>query len=526
MTLLGAAALTRCAGTDGGQDPGDNLDFDVVIVGAGASGCVLANRLSADPDVRVLVIEAGGPAGRSDVHEPGRWTTLIGSDLDWRYVTEREPGLNDRAIEWPRGRVLGGSTSINAMAYVRGHRRCFDRWAEAAGPEWSYDAVLPYFKRVEDNSRGASEYLGAGGPLAVSDTTDPHRGHEAFLEAAREAGFEARPDWNFNGAQQEGGAGFYQKNIRDGRRESAATAFLLPVLDRPNLTVWPETLALRVVFDGTRAIGVECSRGGRTERARAARAVILSSGVIESPKTLMLSGIGPADALRRLGIPVILDSPGVGMNLHDHPRISVRWEGRTTLPPSSVSAGLLTWSARGPVPSPPDVQFYVGRGIDEPDPAITLTLALSQPRSRGSLTLRSADPLAPPVIRPNYFQDGRDLDAAVEAVRLALGLAGSAPYEALRGAPLAPGPGATSPDALRAFVRDTAGTIFHPAGTCRMGRDDAAVVDARLRVRGVEGLYVVDASVMPEVVNSQTAAACVMIADRASEWVGSGSGLA
>jgi len=517
MTLLGATALSRCAGSDGGGGGAAN-DFDFVIVGAGASGCVLANRLSADPSARVLVVEAGGPAAGPAVENPGQWTTLIGGELDWSYETEPEPGLNGRAIRWPRGRAIGGSTAINAMAWVRGHRLCFERWSEAAGPDWAYEEVLPYFKRAEDNSRGASAYLGVGGPMAVSDTADPHRGHEAFLAAAREMGFAARPDWDFNGAQQEHGAGFYQKNIRDGRRESA-TAYLLPALERPNLAIWSDTRALRVTFDGTRATGVECARAGRTERVLAARAVILSGGVVESPKLLMLSGVGPADALRTFGIPVVVDLPGVGGNLHDHPRISVRWEGRTTLSPSPVSAGLFTWSARGPVPTPPDVQFYVGRGIDQPDPSITLTLALSQPRSRGSVALRAADPMAPPVIRAGYFQDGRDLDAAVEGVRLALALAGTAPYAALRGAPVAPVAGATSPAALRAFVRDSADTLFHPVGTCRMGRDTEAVVDDRLRVRGAQGLWVVDSSVMPEVVNSQTAAACIMLAERAAEWV-------
>jgi len=510
MTLLGAAALNSRAQAMSQ----DSAAFDVVIIGAGASGCVLANRLSADPTVRVLLIEAGPPDSNPAIHVPGRWTSLIGSDLDWNYETEPEPGLNGRAIRWPRGRTYGGSGAINAMSWVRGHQLCFDRWAAVADASWSYGDVLPIFRRLEDNSRGASDYLGAGGPLAVVDNTDPHAGHAAFLAAAGELGFEARPDWDFNGRRQENGAGYYQKNIRDGRRESTATAFLVPALSRPNFTVWPETRLLRITFEGIRATGIECARAGRAQRVRATRAVVLAAGVIESPKALMLSGIGPADALRRLGIPVVADSPGVGANLHDHPRVSVRWQGTTTLPASGVSAGLLTWSARGPASAPPDVQFYVGRGNDAEDPGITLTLAMTQPRSRGSVTLRSADPEAPPLIRANYYQDARDLDAMLEAVRLAIAFGESAPYRDLVRMRELPAADAGSPGALRAFIRAESATMFHPVGTCRMGRDEASVVDPALRVRGTDRLWVADASIMPEVVNCQTYAASVLIGEK------------
>jgi choline dehydrogenase len=512
--LLGIAALTPAAARRQDVDR-----FDVIVVGAGAAGCLLANRLSADPHTRVLLVEAGGPDAHPLIPVPGKWTTLLGTELDWNYETEPEPALNGRAIRWPRGRTLGGSTAINAMAYVRGHRSCFDAWAQEAGAAWSYQAALPYFRRLEDNSRGASDYLGARGPLAVSDTTDPHAGHAAFLEAASELGFGARPDWDFNGARQENGAGFYQKNIRKGRRHSAADAFLRPVASRPNLAVWSNTRALRLMLDGRRAVALEAAREGRTVRAQASREIVLAAGVIGTPKLLMLSGIGPADELRRLGIPAHADVPGVGRNLQDHPRVSMRWAARKPLPGSSVSAGLFTYSRRGSGARPPDIQFYVGRGLDTVEPFVTLTVAMTQPQSRGRVVIQSADPTTAPDIHANYYGESADLDAMVDAVRLAQSLAGTRAYDGLRGSPADPAPAGRSDRELRAFVRAVSDTIFHPVGTCRMGTTGDSVVDPSLRVRGVDGLRVADASVMPTVVNSQTLAATLLIAERAAELI-------
>jgi choline dehydrogenase len=514
LTLVAGAALSARARA---QDA--VTGFDYIIVGAGSSGCVIANRLTADPSIRVLLVEAGGPASHPAASVPGRWTSLIGSELDWQYTTEPDPAIDNRRIAWPRGKGYGGSSAINALSYARGHRLSFDGWAAAAGPAWSYQSLLPLFRRSEANSRGSSEYHGADGPWTVAATRDPHAGHTAFLDAARQLGFDAAPDWDFDGARQENAAGFYQKTIRDGRRFSVAEAFLLPALARPNLVVSPHSLALSVQFDGRRAAGVALIRDGRRLVMRARREVIVAAGALESPVLLMRSGIGPGAALRALGIGVVADRAEVGANLQDHPRIGVRWQGRTSLPGSSVTAGLFTHSRGRSTGSEPNLQFYVGRGLDDPDPFITLTVALTRPGSRGAIELSSSDPAASHGIRirARYFHDARDLDAMVEGVRLARALAETRAFGPLRGSAIAPATGVTTPDQIRAFIRASSETMFHPAGTCRMGLDQASVVDPALRVRGVEGLRVADASIMPAVVNAQINAACVLIGERAAD---------
>ncbi len=520
--FLKAMAATPVLSTTTGlktQDPG-RQSFEYIIVGAGSSGCVLANRLSADPKVRVLLLEAGGPANADpEITTPGRWLSLIGSKYDWGYWTENEPGFQGRRIPFPRGKVHGGSSAINAMTFIRGHRMCFDRWKELGNPGWGYDDVLPLFKRIERNESGETEYRGGDGPLAVSYCTDPHAGHKAFLAASWQNGFKADARFDFNEPSPNNISGYYQKTILDGKRHSVADAFLTPVLSRPNLEVRSQAHAARLVFDGRRAAGVEYVRDGKREQAHASREIVVCSGVVDSPKLLMLSGIGPADHLKAHGIPVIADLAGVGRNFQDHLKLSIRWNGKTELPGSTVTAGMFTRSSQSAFSSPPDLQFYVGRGIDTPDKFITITVSLVQPKSLGEIRLRSADPAAAPIIIGNYLQEQADVNALVRGVHLARWFGEAEAYTPLRADEILPGAAMKSDADLATFVRRTSDTIYHGAGTCKMGPagDSAAVVDPSLRVRGVEGLRVADASIMPDVVNATTNAACAMIGEKAAE---------
>jgi len=469
----------------------------------------------------VLLIEAGD-SGEKDaaITTPGRWTSLMGSQYDWNYETEPEPALAERCMPTPRGRVFGGSSAINAMVHTRGDRRCFDAWRALGNPGWGYDDLLPLFKRSERNDGGASAYRGADGPLAVTRCHDAHASHHAFLAAAADQGFRVDPAHDFNIADPAGVAGFYQRNILNGRRHSAAAAFLAPAMSRPNFEIYSRARVTRLLIERGRAVGVEYVRDGSGERMRAhaAREVVLCAGAIESPRLLMLSGIGSADHLRAHGIDVDADLPGVGRNLQDHLKLSVRWEGRTTLPGSMVTAGLFASSS---VPAVPDLQFYVGRGVDQPDELVSLTVSLVRPQSRGWVTLRSGDPFAPPVIRVNYLQADADVTALLAGVQLTRRFGNSRAYDSVRAHEVEPGATVTSPRELEAFIRQRADTIYHLAGTCRMGpeSDTQAVVDSHLRVRGVDTLRVADASIMPDVVNAPTHAACVMIGEKCADLI-------
>jgi choline dehydrogenase len=530
----------------GGTDPalGDAREFDVVVVGAGSAGCALAARLSEDPTLRVLLLEAGGSDDVLEVQIPAGLYKTWRTRLDWNYTTEPQPGLDGRKLFWPRGKLLGGSSSINAMIYIRGARADYDEWAELTGDEsWSYDHVLPLFRRMEDNARGADRFHGVGGPLRVEDLRSPHPWTRAVVQSAVAAGYPRNDD--FNGETQEG-VGQYQVTQKRGRRWSSAAAYLHPAERRPNLTVRTGALTTRVLVEDGRATGVEYRAGGRVHTVRAAREVVLSGGAINSPQLLMLSGIGPADHLREVGVDVVHDLPGVGGGLQDHPLVPMvydvrsgkslrlaetplnmaRWKaaGRGPLTSNLAEAGLFTRSS--PELAEPDLQyhflpvkFWKQAEIDPDVEAFSTLVVLVRVHSRGSVRLRSADPSWAPVIDAGYLTDERDLEALVTGVEKARDIAAVGPLASVLAGEWSPGDAVQGRDALRASVRDTLESLYHPVSSCRMGTDDQAVVDAQLRVRGIEGLRVADASVMPTLVRGNTNAPTMMIAERAADLI-------
>ncbi|HYP25924.1 MAG TPA: choline dehydrogenase [Blastocatellia bacterium] len=514
--------------------------FDYIIVGAGSAGCVLANRLTEDAGTKVLLLEAGGPDKRKEIHIPAAWTKLLKSPLDWNYSTEEQANLDNRQLYWPRGKVLGGSSSINVMIYTRGNRSDFNGWRESGNSGWGYSDLLPYFRKSEHQQRGECEYHGVGGPLTVSDHRSVNPISCAFLRACAENEIPINDD--FNGKSQEG-AGFFQLTQNRGRRMSAAAAFLRPALGRGNLTVLTDVLVTRVLFDKRRAVGVSYVRDGKVEDARAGREVILSGGAINSPQLLMLSGIGPADHLNALGIEAITDLAGVGQNLIDHLMSGVMHECLKPVTMASAESlkNLLAYLIfrKGPLSSNvaeagafvrterasgrPDLElicapvYYMNHGFSNPEGhGFGIGCIIQHPESRGYIKLRSNDPLAPPVIQPNYLQSENDRKVLIDGVKLCRRIAQAKAFDGFRGKEVWPESENQSDEAIHGFIRRTAETLYHPVGTCRMGNDSMAVVDERLRVCGVEGLRVVDASIMPTHITGHPNAVVMMIAEKAA----------
>ncbi|MDB5606811.1 MAG: hypothetical protein JWP25_3711 [Bradyrhizobium sp.] len=527
----------------------ETFEFDYVIVGAGSAGCVLANRLSADGKHSVLLLEAGPKDTNLWIHVPLGYGKLFkDKTVNWMYQTEPEPGLEGRTVFQPRGKVLGGSSSINGLLYVRGQHEDYDRWRQHGNSGWGYDDVLPYFKKAENQQRGGDDFHGVGGPLRVSDLGHPDPLSAAFIAAAAETGIPVNPD--FNGASQEG-AGFFQTTTHQGRRASTAVAYLRPARGRKNLHVETSALAQRVLFDGRRAIAVEYRTAGVLRTARARKEILISSGAYNSPQLLQLSGVGPAELLQKHGIDIVLDAPGVGHDLQDH--LQVRVVMRCTKPitlndiinhpvrrilagaryaafrkgPLTIAAGTSgAFFKTSPRLATPDIQIHflpfstdkMGEKLHSFS-GFSASVCQLRPESRGSLRIRSADPAAPPEIRINYLATETDRTANVEGLKILRKILQAPALSAYVVEEVDPGAKVSTDEELLNYCRQRGSTIYHPTSTCRMGNDPLAVVDQRLRVRGIEGLRVVDGSIMPDLVSGNTNAPIVMIAEKASDMI-------
>jgi choline dehydrogenase len=523
--------------------------FDYIVVGAGSAGCVLANRLTASGRHRVLLLEAGGRDSNIWIHIPLGYGKLFANPkVNWLYKTEPEPELNNRQVIQPRGKVLGGSSSINGLLYVRGQHEDYDRWRQLGNAGWSFADVLPYFRRAEDQERGADDLHGAGGHLKVSDVCEPHALCEAFIEAGKECGFPRNDD--FNGPSQEG-IGYFQLTSRNGRRWSTAVGYLKEARRRANLKVETNALATRILFDGRRAVGVEYRQGDATRTAYADGEVILSGGAFNSPQLLQLSGLGPEKLLREHGIPMIADLPGVGADLQDHLQIRMQYVCTEPITMNDVindwrtryaaglrylvsRKGLLTIGAgyagaflrTRPDLATPDVQLHflifsaesAGATL-HPFPGFIVSVCQLRPESRGYVAIKSPDPAAAPAIHMRYLTSRFDCDTVIDGMKLLRRIMARPAMRRYIAEERAPGEACVSDADLLAYARDTGTTVYHPTSTCRMGPDATAVVDERLRVRGFERLRVVDASIMPALVSGNTNAATVMIGEKGSDMI-------
>lgn len=527
----------------------DVTEYDYVIVGAGSSGCVLANRLSADGRHKILLLEAGPKDNYLWIHIPiGYGKTMFHKAYNWGFYTDPEANMKDRKIYWPRGRGLGGSSSINGLIFIRGQQEDYDQWAQLGNAGWDWKSVLPYFIKSERNSRGASTTHGGDGPLWSSDIQEKSELMEAIIRGAEELGVPRTND--FNGGNQEG-VGYFQLFTRNGWRNSSAVAYLRPAKNRANLRVETDAQATRLILKGRKVIGVCYRQNGELKEARAGREVILSAGSLQSPQLLQLSGIGPATLLRGHGIEMVHDLPGVGQNLQDHLQFRLMFKVSR---PITTNDDLRTWtsqariglqwllSGKGPLgiginqgglftrvlpgSKTPDIQFHFGTlsadqagGKPHQWSGCTFSVCQLRPESRGTVEIKSADPVQPPSMRPNYLSTEKDRLCAVESIKYARRLAATDALRPYLASEYRPGAGVQSDAEILEFARENGATIFHPVGTCKMGSDAMAVTDSQLRVHGTDGLRVVDCSIMPTLVSGNTHAPAVMIAEKASDMI-------
>jgi choline dehydrogenase len=518
-------------------------DYDYVVVGAGTAGCVLANRLTANGRYKVLVLEAGGPDNKQEVHIPAAYGKLFKTEADWAYETEPQANLNGRKLYWPRGKMVGGSSSMNAMIYQRGNPEDYNEWAELGNEEWSYDDVLPYFKKAEKQARGANAYHGTEGLLPITDLSDPNPMSLAFVEAAQQIGYQRNDD--FNGSSQEG-FGLYQVNQQRGKRMSAAVTYLKPALSRSNLEAITHAQVTHITFEGKRVRGVEYVKAGQKYSAYAGREVILCGGTINSPQLLMLSGVGDSEHLRELGIDVVMNLRGVGQNLSDHMALPLLFRAKQAISLASANSlwnivryllfgrGMLTSNVGeaggfiklNPAARKPELQFhfgpvyYMNHGLTPIEGhGFGIGPTLVDPLSVGYIKLRSKDPLTHPIIQPNYLSHEEEWQVILKGFEIGRKITKAPAFAQYLDKGYLPEDSLQSEAEIREYVRNSIESIYHPVGTCKMGADPMAVVSSRLKVHGIEGLRVVDGSVMPKIVNANTHAPIIMIAEKAADMI-------